>query len=141
MSAVDETDVRAVCEAFGRAMQEMDFGAIEALWDRDNEHFVYQPEEFERPCRGWDEFRSYLDYIPDVVTSVRWDDVESDVAVLGDAAIVYAQVRLSLQFKGVDDPFEGDVRFSYGLRRTAAGWRLFHCHESRQLVLEEPADG
>lgn len=140
MSAVDETEVRAVCEAFGRAMEAMDFAAIEALWNRDDEHFVYQPEEFERPCRSWEEFKSYLDYIPGAVTGVRWQDIESDVAVLGDAALVYALVRLSLRFKGLDDPFEGDVRFSYGLRRTPAGWRLFHCHESRRLVLDEPAD-
>ena len=133
----DETDVRAVCEAFGRAMQAMDFGAIEALWDRDYEHFVYQPEEFERPCRSWDEFKSYLDYIPGVVETVRWQDREVDVAVLGDAAIVFAQVHLGFDLKGVEEPMEGDVRFTYGLRRTAEGWRLFHAHESRQLVLDD----
>src|SRR5690349_10980479 len=137
----DETDVRAVCEAFGRAMQAMDFGAMDALWDRDYEHFVYQPEEFEQPCRSWDEFRAYLDYIPGVVRGVSWEDLESDVAVLGDAAIVYALVRLGFQLEGVAEPMEGDVRFTYGLRRTQAGWRLFHGHESRQLILDDAADG
>ena len=134
----DERDVRAVCESFGRAMQAMDFGAMDALWDREYEHFVYQPEEFEQPCRSWDEFMSYLDYIPGVVTSVRWQDLEADVAVLGDAAVVFALVRLGFDLKD-GEPFEGDVRFTYGLRRTGGGWRLFHCHESRQLVLDDAA--
>ena len=48
----EEKEVKAVCDAWGKAMQAMDFGAHDALWDRDYEHFVYQPEEFERPVRG-----------------------------------------------------------------------------------------
>jgi hypothetical protein len=36
---------------------------------------------------------------------------------------------------------EGDVRFTYGLRRTPGGWRLFHGHESRQLILDDAGDG
>jgi ketosteroid isomerase-like protein len=135
----DETDVRAVCEAFGRAMQAMDFGALDSLWDRDYEHFLYQPEEFERPCRSWDEFISYLDYIPGVVTSVSWQETEADVAVVGDAAIVFALVRLGFELKDAEEPMEGDVRFTYGLRRTPEGWRLFHAHESRQLILDDAA--
>jgi len=95
----DETDVRAVCEAFGRAMQAMDFGAMDGLWDRDYEHFLYQPEEFDRPCRNWVDFTSYLNYIPGVVKSVRWQDLEFDVAVLDDAAIVYALVHLGFDLE------------------------------------------
>jgi len=135
----DETDVRAVCEAFGRAMQAMDFGAMDGLWDRDYEHFLYQPEEFDRPCRNWVDFTSYLNYIPGVVKSVRWQDLEFDVAVLDDAAIVYALVHLGFDLEGVEEPMEGDVRFTYGLRRTPGGWRLFHGHESRQLILDDAA--
>ena len=65
----EEKEVKAVCDAWGQAMQAMDFGAHDALWDRDYEHFVYQPEEFERPCRTWDEFQKYLAYIPTAVTN------------------------------------------------------------------------
>jgi ketosteroid isomerase-like protein len=56
---------------------------------------------------------------------------------LDDAAIVYALVHLGFDLEGVEEPMEGDVRFTYGLRRTAEGWRLFHAHESRQLILDE----
>ena len=135
-----EKEVKAVCDAWGQAMQAMDFGAHDALWDRDYEHFVYQPEEFERPCRDWEGFQKYLAYIPGAVTRVaKWDEIETDIAVIGDAAIVFTLLRIAFEFKGVDEPFEGDVRFTLGLRRTADGWRLFHCHESRQTVLDDPA--
>lgn len=133
----EETNVRAALEAFDQALQAMDFDALEALWDGRCEHFVYQPEEFARPCRSWDEFVAYLNYIPGVVERVReWRELETDVAVLGDAAIVYRIVHISFEFKGVEEPLEGDVRFTFGLRRTTEGWRFIHCHESRQLVLD-----
>lgn len=137
--AEDEMDVRATCEAFGRAMQAMDFDALDDLWDRENPNFVYQPEEYERPCRNWEEFQAYLSYIPGAVESVlEWREIESDVAIIGDAAIVYSVVHLSFDFKGVDEPLEGDARFTFGLRRVAGRWRLFHCHESRQTALDDP---
>jgi ketosteroid isomerase-like protein len=135
-----EKEVKAVCDAWGRAMQEMDFGAHDALWIRDDEHFVYQPEEFERPCRTWEEFQKYLAYIPTAVTKVaEWRELETDIAIVGDAAIVYTLLHVVFEFKDVEEPFGGDVRFTLGLRRTEDGWRLFHCHESRQLVLDDPA--
>jgi ketosteroid isomerase-like protein len=138
----EEQDVKAVCDAFRQAMQAMDFDALAGLWDRDHEHFVYQPEEFERPCRSWDEFRAYLDYIPGAVESVpEWREIETDVAVVGDAAIVFTRVHVAFDLKGVEELFEGDSRFTLGLRRTPDGWRLIHGHESRPTVLDEPADG
>lgn len=133
----DERAVRTACEEFGRAMKAMDFAALDDLWDRDNEHFVYQPEEFEQPCRSWEEFHDYLSYIPKALDEVlEWRELRTDVAIMGDTAVVFSAVHLSFDFTGVDEPFAGDVRFTYVLRRTPDGWRFFHCHESRQLVLD-----
>lgn len=138
----DETSIRAVCEAFGHAMQAGDLTAMQGLWDLGFEHLVYQPEEYERACRSWDEIVAYLKYIPGVVESIpEWREVESDVAVLGDAAIVYSLVMTSFQLKDVDEPLEGEVRFTFGLRRTPEGWRFMHCHESRRLGVNETATG
>lgn len=138
----DEKSVSAACEAFGAAMKALDFAAMLRLWDRDYEHLVYQPEEYERACRNWDAIVAYFEYIPGAVESIPgWRDLESDVAVVGDAAIVYSMVMTSFKLKGVEQPLEGEVRFTFGLRRTPEGWRFIHCHESRQLVVEEPAAG
>ncbi len=138
----DEARIRAACEAFGQAIQAADLAAAEQLWDRDYEHLVYQPEEYERPCRSWDDIVSYLNYIPTVVESIpEWREIESDVAVLGDAAIVYSLVMTSFQLKDVREPLDGEVRFTFGLRRTPDGWRLIHCHESRQLMVDEGEGG
>lgn len=136
----DETSIRATCEAFGHAMQAGDLSAMERLWDRSYGHLVYQPEEYERACCSWDAIVAYLNYIPGVVESIpEWREIASDVAVLGDAAIVYWLVMTSFQLRDVKEPLSGEVRFSFGLRRTAEGWRFIHCHESRQLIVDEAA--
>ena len=136
----DEKSVQAACEAFGQAMREMDFGAMAPLWDREYEHLVYQPEEHEKACRSWDEITAYLDYIPGAVANIReWRQLETDIAVIGDAALVYTLVHACFELKGVDEPLDGDVRFTFGLRRTEDGWRFVHCHESRQLIVDEGA--
>jgi ketosteroid isomerase-like protein len=134
----DEEAVRSMCTAYGEAMQAMDLAAITRLWDEGNEHLVYQPEEYAQACRTWDEIVAYWSHIPEVLDRIReWREVGSDVAVVGDVALVYSTVATSFQIKAVDEPFDGDVRFSFGLRRTDEGWRFFHCHESRQLVVDD----
>ena len=66
----DETRIRAACRAFGEAMQAMDTEAVRRLWDAGYEHLVYQPEEYERACRSWDEIVAYLDHVPGVVDTL-----------------------------------------------------------------------
>ncbi|WP_448616486.1 YybH family protein [Modestobacter sp. URMC 112] len=134
----DENAVRSMCTAYGDAMRAMDLPAIARLWDEGNAHLVYQPEEYAQACRTWDEVVAYWSHIPEVLESIReWREVESDVAVLGDVALVYSTVATSFQIKGVAEPFDGEARYSFGLRRTGDGWRFFHCHESRQLVVDD----
>jgi ketosteroid isomerase-like protein len=134
---VDERQITDTCLAFADAMREMDYGRMEQLWDSGYDHLIYQPEEFEHPCRGWEEIVAYWNYIPGEVESIpEWRTLDSDIAVDGGAALVFTRVAVSLKLKGVEEPLSGDVRYSLGLRRTAGGWRLVHCHESRQLVVD-----
>jgi ketosteroid isomerase-like protein len=132
----DETAVRAAYAAFGQAMQAMGLEAMKDLWDDGYEHLVYQPEEYEAACTTWDAIVDYWRYIPGVVGRiVEWREISSDVAVLGDAALVYSRWHTAFEFKDSGELLAGDIRFSVGLRRTDGGWRFIHCHESRQLVV------
>lgn len=133
----EERAIRAACTAFGRAMQAMDLEALKNLWDDGYEHLVYQPEEYDTACTTWDAIVAYWVYIPGVVDEiVEWREVSADVAVIGEAALVYWRCHTAFDFKDSDESLAGDVRFSLGLRRTSAGWRFIHCHESRQLVVD-----
>jgi ketosteroid isomerase-like protein len=131
----DETAVRAACTTFGQAMQAMDLEALKGLWDDGYEHLVYQPEEYEAACMTWDAIVDYWRYIPGVIGRIlEWREISSDVAVLGDAALVYSRWHTAFEFKDSDESLAGDVRISAALRRTDDGWRFIQLHESRQLV-------
>jgi len=131
----DEAAVRAACTAFGKAMQAMDLEALKDLWDDGYEHLVYQPEEYEVACMTWDAIVDYWRHIPGVVSRIEWREISSDVAVLGDAALVYSRVHTTLELKDSGQSLAGDVRLSAVLRRTDSGWRFIQLHESRQLVV------
>lgn len=134
----DEKDIRSACQAYGKAMQAMDLGALQRLWDSDHAHLIYQPEEYARACQNWDEIVAYWSYVPKVIEHIpEWREIESDVAVVGDAALVYAVVSTTFHFKEARmEPLRGEVRFSFGLIRTPERWRFVHCHESRQLAVD-----
>lgn len=132
----DDRTIRSAVTAFAEAMKAMDQVALEALWDREHEHLVYQPEEYERPCRTWEQIVEYWSYIPGAVSEIaEWRGLDLDVAVLGDAALVYAAFRTVFVLRESGESLEGDVRFTFGLHRVGDTWRFIHCHESRQLVV------
>jgi ketosteroid isomerase-like protein len=113
----DENSIREMCQAYGEAMRAMDLAAIQRLWDSSFEHLVYQPEEYAQACRTWEEIVAYWSNIPTVLDGIlEWREVEADVAVLGDVALVFAVVATSFQIKGVDEPLDGEARYTYGLR-------------------------
>jgi ketosteroid isomerase-like protein len=130
----DERAVRAAYTAFGQAMQAMDLEALKALWDDGYEHLVYQPEEYEAACTTWDAIVDYWRRIPGVVSRFEGREISSDVAVLGDVALVYGRGHTTLELKS-GESLAGDSRLSAALRRTDGGWRFIHWHESRQLAV------
>jgi ketosteroid isomerase-like protein len=133
----DQQSIVEALEGFARAMRDMDLEGLQRLWDAEHEHVLYQPEEYPRACRTWDEIVDYWRHIPDVVDKIQeWRLLESDIAVLGDAAIVHALFDTSFVIKGMAEPLDGEVRFTFGLRRSGDGWLFIHAHESRQLVVE-----
>lgn len=135
----DENEIRAAIQSFGRALQAMDQSALEGLWDSSYHHLVYQPEEKKRACRTWSEIQDYWSYIPTAVDKIRqWDELDTNVAVMGDVAIVYSLFMTSFELKGHSEPFDGEVRFTFALKRTSQGWRFIHAHESRLLAVDGP---
>jgi ketosteroid isomerase-like protein len=133
----DQLAVQQHCDDFATAMRAMDVVALSALWDQRFEHLVYQPEEYAGPCRSWDEIVAYWSHIPEVVERIsEWRNTSYDIAVLGDCALAYVQVTSSFDLHGESAPLAGQARFTFGLRRTADGWRFVHCHESRQLIVD-----
>ncbi|MDA2810619.1 nuclear transport factor 2 family protein [Nocardiopsis sp. RSe5-2] len=131
----DETAVRAAYTAFARALQAMDLEAMKGRWDDGYEHLVYQPEEYGTAITAWDAIVDYWRGIPEAVDRIEWREIGSEVAVLGDVALVYWRGHTTFEFKDSSEPLAGESRLSAGLRRTGSGWRFIHWHESRRLVV------
>jgi len=132
-----EQAIRSTCTEWYGAIERLDFPALRALWDPEFPDFVYQPEEYENPIRDWVELLQYWDAVPTLVEGVpRWSEIETDVAVVGRAAMVFSRLDTSIRIRDMAKPFDGEVRCSLGLHEVGDGWRLIHYHESRLVSVE-----
>lgn len=132
-----EEAVRSTCTEWYGAIEHLDFPVLRALWDPEFRDFVYQPEEYEEPIRDWEELLQYWDAVPTLVESVpRWAEIETDVAVVGRAALVFSRLDTSIRIRDMARPFDGEVRCSLGLHEVKGSWRLIHYHESRLVSVE-----
>ena len=137
-----EQDVRTTVREWLAAVKNLDFQAARALWDAEFDGLVYQPEEHEIPMTEWSAIERYWDDVPALVERVPgWDEIDSEVAVVDDVALVFTRLRTSIKIRDVQPTFDGEVRCSIGLRRTDAGWRLVHYHESRLVAVEDVISG
>jgi ketosteroid isomerase-like protein len=135
--ATEHEEVRAACDAWNAAVNALDFEAMKDLWDAEFDGLVYQPEEYAGPLCRWEEILAYWSKVPAVVESVpEWREVDGHIAVIDTVALVYSKLRTSIRIHDVEKSFDGELRCSLGLRRTSAGWRLIHYHESRLVSVE-----
>ena len=136
-TAAAHAEVQATCDAWNAAVKALDFDAMKTLWDAEFDDLVYQPEEYESPFSTWPDILEYWSKVPTIVESVSaWQEIDGHIAVIGDAAVVYSKLMTSIRIRDVEKPFDGELRCSLGLRRTATGWRLIHYHESRLVSVE-----
>jgi ketosteroid isomerase-like protein len=134
----DEQAVRRTITGWLQSMKALDFTAGQQFWDRDFDGLVYQPEEHVVPVTGWEDLLRYWDGVSGHVESVpEWDEIATDVAVLGDAAFGFTRLSTRIKLRDAEPTFDGEVRCSFVLRRTPAGWRLVHYHESRLVGVDE----
>lgn len=133
-----ESEIRETVQAWLSAVQNLDFQVARRLWDGEFESLLYQPEEFELPMTDWESIERYWDNVPQLVEAVpQWQEIASEVAVLGEVAMVFTRLETSIKIRDVDATFDGVVRCSFGLHRRNGSWRLVHYHESRLVSVDE----
>lgn len=128
----DARAVRRVIAQFSSGIANLDPAAMYAVWDRDYEGGVYQPEELVEPLFTAEEVRDYLDKFPSILeeaSDIRSLDFRVDV--LGDVAHAYSRSSARLTFHKLPEPVEGEVRQTFVLRKRDGQWRFIHYHESR----------
>jgi ketosteroid isomerase-like protein len=133
------TEEEAVLELYDRwcgAFQGMDAEGMKGLFDQDYPGLVYQAEENPEPLYTWAEIAAYWDAAPGLVDRVpEWRELTRKVSVDGGSAFIYAKLQTHLDIRGAKRPLVGELRSLLGLRKTRAGWKIVHYHESRHVDL------
>src|SRR5205085_9240244 len=109
---------------------------IASIWDADHSPLIYVAQEMREPTFGWDAIRRYFAALPhhlDEVLSKTLSHMRIDV--LGDTAIAFFISHTTARLKGQAALHEPTFRATMIFRRTVAGWRVIHYHESSLAAL------
>jgi uncharacterized protein (TIGR02246 family) len=133
MEKSDVEQVGSLVRRWARAFSSNDAETIMALWDEDYRHSLHQAEEFPDPMRGREEIRAYNENMASQAKNFRDPSVTDFlVDVIGDTAWCYLRGDITFDLPELDKPIKGQARQTFLLRRTPAGWRIIHYHESRE---------
>lgn len=125
-------DIEAFLNDYIAAWNAYDVPRLRSLWDPDEESPIYVAEELD-PLFGWSALEKY--WAVDRGASerfIKYWDLKAKEVVPG-IAIAFYQMSWNVYFRNVrlyPRPIGGQVRVSAHLRRTPAGWRLFHYVEA-----------
>jgi ketosteroid isomerase-like protein len=143
-AGADET-----CDAWFDAIATLDFArtpfdfrAMAAVWDSTFDGLLYLPQELAEPLRNWEEITDYWATWPAVMDGVfEWRELSRRLVLVGGVALVHSSLATSISIGDVAAPFDGMMRYTLGLRKAAAGWRVIYCHESRLVDRESVITG
>lgn len=127
-----DQEITRFLEHYFEAWNRYDVGAMQALWDREEETPIYVAEECD-PHIGWSAILGYWNV--DRSKSQRlltWRELTS-VRAAEDVALAFFHSNWSTYIPDnrlYPKPFGGPVRITMALRRKPEGWRAFHYVEA-----------
>jgi ketosteroid isomerase-like protein len=133
----DRAAIAAVVETYRAGFASLDGTVLRSIWDPEFPT-IYSAIELDEPLHGKDEIDAYYERVTQNFGSasvMRIDDlaIEAD----GDLAFAFFTFHFEGSFAHApDEPFVVDGRTTIVLRRTEAGWKGIHHHESRPLATE-----
>jgi ketosteroid isomerase-like protein len=128
--------VAALIETYRKGFLQLDPAMLASIWDSAHDPLVYVAMERPEPIYGWPGIKRYFEALPDhleQMSAMIVDDLRIDV--FGDTAAAFFQFRAKVKLKGHEGRHEPTGRVTMLFRRTPAGWRAIHYHESAPLVL------
>ncbi len=126
-----ERTVADLIETYRQGFLSLDPKRIGSIWDREHDPLIYVAMERPEPIYGWPAIESYFDALPDHLDDMLAKTIE-DVRIdpLGDTAIAFFQFHSTVKLKGAEGLYRPSGRVTMLFRRTQAGWRAIHYHES-----------
>lgn len=124
-------ELAAVLDRVVAAWNALDFDALERLWDADESHPYYLPEEAPRALTTWSALRTYWQQTRRVTRalSMRTWDLEAKL-IADDLAVALWQMHWNASVEGYERPVAGDNRVTAIFRRCGPHWRFIHYVEA-----------
>lgn len=126
-----ERAVAALIETYRQGFLQLDPQQIASVWDTEHEPLIYAAQEMKEPTYGWPAIRRYMAALPEHLEKVLSKEVKDvRIDILGDAALAFFTSHSRVKLRGRPGLHEPTFRVSMIFRRTEAGWRAIHFHES-----------
>lgn len=135
----DRQAIAALVESYRLGFETMDVDRLASIWDQDYGDLIYVALEAASPIRGREGIAKYYRRVAgqfEAVMRMSVDDLSVDI--LGDAAFAWCTFHFAAVFKGRREPHLADARVTFLFRRSQAGWRVIHYHESCPGPLPDP---
>src|SRR6202034_1871339 len=132
-SEVEVEAIKKVVRRWARAFSSLDAETILSLWDPTYSKIMHQAEEFPDPIRGFDELSHYNRTMMTLASNLRDQSlIDLDADVIGDLGWCYLRGTITFDIPGMKESLRGQARQTFILRKTPAGWKIIHYHESRE---------
>jgi ketosteroid isomerase-like protein len=126
-----EHAIAALIEVYREGFLHLDSDRIASIWDPQHEPLIYVAQEKNEPIYGWDAIQRYIAALPEHLAKVLAKEVKDlQIDILGDTALAFFISHSSVKLKARAALHEPTFRVSIIFRRTSAGWRVTHFHES-----------
>jgi ketosteroid isomerase-like protein len=126
-----ERAVAELIETYRQGFLQLDPKRLGSIWDREHDPLIYVAMERPEPIHGWAAIERYFEALPDHLEEMlakKLDGIRIDP--LGDAVIAFFQFHSTVKLKGGEGLYQPSGRVTMLFRRTQAGWRAIHYHES-----------
>jgi len=123
--------IAALIELTRQGFLRLDPQLLASIWDRQHEPLIYVAQEKEEPLHGWAAIQSYYAALPEHLEAVLAKEIDGiEIDPLGDTAAAFFRFRSTVRLKGRETLHRPTGRVTMIFRRTSAGWRAIHYHES-----------
>lgn len=129
-----QTTQRAVAdlvETYRQGFLQLDPRRLGSIWDHEHTPLIYVAMERPEPIQGWSAIETYFEALPqhlERMVEKRIDPIKVDA--FGDAAAAFFEFHSIVKLKRGEGLYRPSGRVTMLFKRTQAGWRAIHYHES-----------
>lgn len=126
-----ESAVAELIETYRQGFLHLDPKRLGSIWDREHVPLIYVAMERPEPIHGWPAVEHYFEALPEHLEEMVDKTIDGiSIDPLGDAAAAFFEFHSTVKLKGGEGLYRPSGRVTMLFRRTLAGWRAIHYHES-----------